>query len=145
MFYTCYFIISCNKRAVGYGLCNISYCGMGTTSQYHAKCRGDVCVTVVLSSLTVMFCKLKISNYGQFPNNHFRISDCAENCFAILAYTQHLSTISIDYLELSTVVKLRNRIKNWGCPDRPGHCMSKIWWCPDTLDIEEFTPLICSD
>jgi hypothetical protein len=55
-----------------------------------------------------------------------------------------LCNIIFDYLELSTVVKLRNRIKNWGCPDRPGgpgHCMSKIWGCPDTLDTEGFTPL----
>jgi hypothetical protein len=56
-----------------------------------------------------------------------------------------LCNIIFDYLELSIVVKLRKRIKNWGCPDRsggPGCCKSKIWGCPDTLDTEGFTPLV---
>jgi hypothetical protein len=35
-----------------------------------------------------------MSNNSQFPNNPFQISDCAENCFAILAMSM-LSRISL--------------------------------------------------
>jgi hypothetical protein len=59
-----------------------------------------------------------------------------------------LSTISNDYLELSTVVKLHEKPYQYlGCRDRPGHCVSKICPCrsPDALDTEEFTPLLISD